>query len=101
MTTSKNSFGALGALAVGERSLAVYRLANLAGEVGRDVARLPFSLKILLENLLRHEDGLNVTPESIEALASWAGTLGRGATAGPAQGRRKARGSIGHATWRS
>ncbi len=85
MTTSKNSFGALGALAVGEQSLAVYRLANLAGEVGRDVARLPFSLKILLENLLRHEDGLNVTPESIEALASWAGTVGRAGTAGPAQ----------------
>jgi aconitate hydratase len=72
-------------LAVGGQSLVVYRLANLAGEVGRDVGRLPFSLKILLENLLRHEDGLNVTPESIEALASWAGTVGRGGTAGPAQ----------------
>ena len=85
MATSKNTFGARGALAVGGQSLVVYRLANLAGEVGRDVGRLPFSLKILLENLLRHEDGLNVTPESIEALASWAGTVSRGGTAGPAQ----------------
>jgi aconitate hydratase len=85
MATSKNSFGARGALVVGGQPLVVYRLANLAGEVGRDVGRLPFSLKILLENLLRHEDGLNVTPESVEALASWAGTVGRGATAGPAQ----------------
>ncbi len=48
---------------------------KLAGE-GFEVSRLPFSLKILLENLLRHEDGLNVTPESIAALASWATTAG-------------------------
>ena len=79
MATSKNSFGARGALAVGEQSMSVYRLGRLAGEVGRDVGRLPFSLKILLENLLRHEDGLNVTPESIEALASWATRSGAGA----------------------
>ena len=49
------------------------------------MGRLPFSLKILLENLLRHEDGLSVTPQSIEALASWAGTVGRGT---PPSGRR-------------
>jgi aconitate hydratase len=47
----------------------VYRLGALAA-AGFDVTRLPFCLKILLENLLRHEDGLNVTAASIEALAS-------------------------------
>ena len=49
----------------------VYRLDTVARD-GFDIGRLPFSLKILLENLLRHEDGLSVTAESIEALASWA-----------------------------
>ncbi len=78
MATSKNSFGARGALGVGEQSMSVYRLDRLAGAAGRDVGRLPFALKVLLENLLRHEDGLNVTAESIEALASWATTVGRG-----------------------
>ncbi|HEU4664001.1 MAG TPA: aconitase family protein, partial [Dokdonella sp.] len=36
-----------------------------------DLARLPYSMKILLENLLRHEDGLNVTAKEIEAVATW------------------------------
>jgi aconitate hydratase len=72
-TSSANSFGAHGLLEVGERRLMIYRLPALAA-AGYDVARLPFSLKVLLENLLRHEDGLNVTPASVEALASWATT---------------------------
>ena len=80
---SSNSFGTYADLLVGVGPLSVYRLDKLAGE-GFDVSRLPFSLKILLENLLRHEDGLNVTPESIAALASWAtprqGRQGRGAS---------------------
>ena len=84
MATSKNSFGARGALAVGEQPMSVYRLGRPRRRGGRfDVGRLPFSLKILLENLLRHEDGLNVTAESIEALASWASSVGAG-------GRRRA-----------
>jgi aconitate hydratase len=69
---SNNSFGARGDLQVGGRRFSVYSLESLATRQGFDVARLPFSLKVLLENLLRHEDGLNVTPESIAALASWA-----------------------------
>ena len=36
-----------------------------------DLKRLPYSMKILLENLLRHEDGLNVTAKEIEAVANW------------------------------
>ncbi len=80
---SHDTFGTRGDLQVGGSPLSVYRLDRLARE-GFDVNRLPFSLKILLENLLRHEDGLNVTPESIAALASWATTAG-----GPAaQGER-------------
>ncbi|HTW07381.1 MAG TPA: aconitate hydratase AcnA [Acidimicrobiales bacterium] len=81
MASSKDSFGTRGKLEVGGRALGIYRLATLAERAGLDVARLPFSLKILLENLLRHEDGLNVTPESIEALASWAGTTAAGGEA--------------------
>ncbi len=72
MATSNNSFGARGRLDLGGQAVTVYKLATLAGEARFDIGRLPFSLKILLENLLRHEDGLNVTAESIEALASWA-----------------------------
>ena len=47
-----------------------YRLDSLTS-AGLDVARLPFSLKILLENLLRHEDGVTVTSDDIKALANW------------------------------
>jgi aconitate hydratase len=42
----------------------------------KDIARLPFSLKVLLENLLRHEDGLSVTADDIKALADWAAHRG-------------------------
>jgi aconitate hydratase len=66
-----NSFGALTTLEVGDRSLQIFSLA--ADELaGFDVARLPFSIKILLENLLRHEDGRKVTKADISALAQWA-----------------------------
>jgi len=61
-----NSFGSRGTLRVGDTSYEIHRLG--AAEGGGD---LPFSLKVLLENLLRTEDGLNVTPEHITALASW------------------------------
>ena len=73
--SSVDTFGTRGDMAVGGGSISVYRLGKLAGE-GFEIDRLPFSLKILLENLLRHEDGPNVTPESIAALASWATTTG-------------------------
>ncbi len=63
---SDNSFGARSTLTVGETSYVVYRLDALAG-----TARLPYSLKVLLENLLRHEDGHLVTTDQIEALAGW------------------------------
>ncbi|NIV16880.1 MAG: aconitate hydratase AcnA [Woeseiaceae bacterium] len=64
----KDSFGARSALTVGSDSFDIYRLD--AVEEGH-VDRLPYSLKILLENLLRHEDGRDVTREDILALANW------------------------------
>ena len=78
-----NSFGARAGLDVGDRSLEVFRLDAL-GSVG-DVGRLPYSLKVLLENLLRNEDGVTVTADDIEALAA----LGPGG--GRATGRSPSR----------
>ena len=63
-----NSFGARGALAVGDERFEVHRLSALAGVA--DVARLPYSLKVLLENLVRREGDV-VTAEDVEALARW------------------------------
>jgi aconitate hydratase A / 2-methylisocitrate dehydratase len=64
-----NSFDAKAALRVGERSYDIYRLDALQAKY--DIARLPFSLKILLENLLRNEDGESIRAQDIEALARW------------------------------
>jgi aconitate hydratase len=63
-----DSFKARSALKVGDRSYEIWRLDALPQE---KVARLPYSLKILLENLLRFEDGVNVTRADIEALLNW------------------------------
>jgi aconitate hydratase len=61
-----NSFGARGTLTTGGTDYQIYRLDTVPGS-----ASLPFSLKILLENLLRTEDGVNVTADHITALAGW------------------------------
>src|SRR3954466_3375012 len=66
---SDNSFDARAELEVGDRTYEIYRLDALQSSF--DVARLPFSLKVLLENLLRNEDGVGVRAADIEALASW------------------------------
>jgi aconitate hydratase len=66
----RNSFKSQATLKVGSKSYAISRLPALS-ERGFDLARLPFSLKILLENLLRREDGVNVTAGDIEFLAKW------------------------------
>ncbi|MFI0407647.1 aconitate hydratase AcnA [Actinomadura sp. 3N508] len=63
---SANSFGSLDKLQVGDKSYDIYRLDAVEG-----AARLPYSLKVLLENLLRTEDGANVTADHIRALAQW------------------------------
>ncbi len=69
MPLSENSFGARHTLEVGDRSYEIFRLGALQQRF--DVARLPFSLKVLLENLLRTEGNGSVTAADIEALASW------------------------------
>jgi aconitate hydratase len=65
-----NSFNALDTFQVGDRKFRYYKLAALA-ESCTDPARLPYSLKILLENLLRNEDGTTVTAEDIIGLTKW------------------------------
>ncbi len=66
---STNSFDSRATLKVGDRSHEIFRLDSLQAKY--DVARLPFSLKILLENLLRNEDGESIRAQDIEALAKW------------------------------
>jgi len=61
-----NSFNAKDTLQVGNRNYTYYRL-NAAG----DVSRLPYSMKVLLENQLRREDGLNVTADDISGIVNW------------------------------
>ncbi|MGH3355159.1 MAG: aconitate hydratase, partial [Nocardioidaceae bacterium] len=70
MMSSVDSFGAKTTLEVGARSYEIHLLDAVTGE-GLDVATLPFSLKILLENLLRTEDGENITADDIRAVAGW------------------------------
>jgi len=67
--SSLDSFGARSTLEVGGRSYEVFRLGALAERF--DVARLPYSIKVLLENVLRLEDGVGVTREAVEAIAGW------------------------------
>ena len=64
----KDSFKARTTLACGSNNFEIFSLAALKD---RNVARLPYSLKILLENLLRFEDGVNVTRADIDALLNW------------------------------
>ena len=64
--SSKDSFGARDTLKVGDKSYEIYRLDAVPGN-----EKLPYSLKVLAENLLRTEDGTNITKEHIEAIANW------------------------------
>ncbi len=67
-----NSFDARSTLAVGDREYEIYRLDALQSKF--DVARLPFALKVLLENLLRNEGGPTVEAADVESLATWVAT---------------------------
>jgi aconitate hydratase len=64
-----DSFGARSELEVGGKTHEIFKLDALQQKF--DVARLPYSLKVLLENLLRNEDGTAVRKQDIEALAGW------------------------------
>ena len=66
-----DSFGAQGDLQVNHRAYEIFRLQAVEKSLGVDLSRLPVSLKILLENLLRCEDGRFVKREDVEAVAGW------------------------------
>jgi aconitate hydratase len=66
VSTSNDSFGAKGTLEVGEKSYEIFRLSAVPG-----TEKLPYSLKVLAENLLRTEDGANITADHIRAIADW------------------------------
>ncbi|MGH9585952.1 MAG: aconitate hydratase AcnA [Acidobacteriaceae bacterium] len=70
MSKSVNSFGTQSQLKSGDRTYEIHRLSALEKK-GVKLSRLPFSLRVLLENLLRHEDGKSVTAADIEFLANW------------------------------
>jgi len=72
-----DSFDSRARITVGDRRLEIRRLDVLAERF--DVARLPYVMKVLLENLLRHEDGRHVHAADIEAIAGWAGHTEKGA----------------------
>src|SRR5438105_3016068 len=66
-----NSFGARETLSVGSKSYTVYNLVKAAAALGADLEKLPFAHRILLENLLRYEDGVSVDRAQIDAVAKW------------------------------
>lgn len=71
MTASRNSFAAKSILKTGKNTYTYYSIPAAAKNMGVDFSKLPFSLKILLENLLRYEDGNTVVADDVKAFASW------------------------------
>ena len=71
MAESLDSFGARDTMRVGDETYTIYRLGRAAERLGINLDRLPFTIRILLENLLRFEDGVSVTEEQIRAIGSW------------------------------
>ena len=68
--TGKDSLNTRSTLTVGSKSYQYYSLAKAAETIG-DISRLPFSMKVLLENLLRFEDETSVTRTDLQAMADW------------------------------
>ena len=71
MTLSKDSFGARATIDIDGDTIDIFRLEALAPHGLGDVRRLPYSIRVLLENLVRYEDGTTVTKQDIEAVARW------------------------------
>ena len=71
MKRSIDSFESRATLQIGSRQVDVFRLDAVKRAGLGDPARLPYSIRVLLENLLRHEDGTTVTKEDIAAVAGW------------------------------
>jgi len=80
---SSDSFRTRSRIDVGDRSYEIHRLAGGPLEDSFEVARLPYSMKVLLENLLRHEDGRHVHAADIEAVAGWASAQAAGTPVAP------------------
>jgi aconitate hydratase len=80
-TGGSDSFGSRASVELGGRTVQLHRLDALAGRF--EIDRLPYSMKVLLENLLRHEDGRHVHAADIEAVASWATRQAAGGTGAP------------------
>ena len=74
---SLDSFKCRKTLTVGAKSYEIYSLKAAEKNGLSGVSQLPFSLKIVLENLLRNEDGRSVKKEDIEAVAAWTGNRGK------------------------
>ncbi len=68
--TGQDSLNTRSTLTVGGKTYAYYSLAKAAEALG-DISRLPFSMKVLLENLLRFEDGVTVTRDDLQAMVDW------------------------------
>ena len=68
---SNDSFSSCATIDVGGEKLDIFRLDALTQAGFEDVETLPYSIRVLLENLLRYEDGKTVTRSDIEAVASW------------------------------
>jgi len=75
--TLSNSFNALQTLQVGNKTYTYYSLAEAEKNGLKGISKLPFSMKVLLENLLRYEDGRTVTKQDIQAVAEWLDNRGK------------------------
>ena len=75
--TQSNSFNARQTLTVGAKTYTYFSLAEAEKHGLKGISSLPFSMRVLLENLLRYEDGRTVTRADIEAVAAWVQNRGR------------------------
>jgi len=82
-STHPDSFGARSRLPLAGRELEVFRLQAPGLGDAAEIGRLPYVIKVILENLLRHEDGLRVTASDIEAVARWGRSAGSAGAASP------------------
>ena len=85
MNQHANSFNAVGKLAVGDRSYSYVRLAALQDAGLTTLDRLPYSLKILLENLVRFEDGRSVTKDDVDTRSASRTLRSSGRSTSPAR----------------
>jgi aconitate hydratase len=70
-TSHPDTFGARSTLTVGGRDYEIFSLKASALTADHEVSRLPYSIKVILENLLRHEDSPHVSPDDVVAVAAW------------------------------